>query len=101
MVLSRKENKIMNYEEKIDEIYPYYEDMTDVETFQTASRRIGFIAGAEWKDKQYQELFEKSIEWFKDIADLCLRLTSGNVSHLGATIRGKAIRSAEFIDKHK
>jgi hypothetical protein len=28
-------------------------------------------------------------------------LTTGNVSHLGATIRGKAIRSAEFLEKHK
>lgn len=53
------------------------------------------------KDKQYQELLEKSVQWFNDIAELCSKLTSGNVSHLGATIKGKAIRSAEFIEKHK
>lgn len=46
-------------------------------------------------------LIEKAVGWFKDIDDLCKRLTTGNVSHLGATIRGKAIRSAEFLEKHK
>ena len=46
-------------------------------------------------------LIEKAIGWFNDIADMCKRLTTGNVSHLGATIRGKAIRSAEFLEKHK
>lgn len=37
-------------------------------------------------------------EWFKDIAEMCERLTSGNVSHQGKTIRSLANRSAEFID---
>lgn len=43
---------------------------------------------------------DKLKDWFEDIADMCARLTSGNVSHLGVTIRGKAIRAAEYIDKH-
>lgn len=43
---------------------------------------------------------EKAIEWFSDIADMCGKLTSGNVSHLAATIKGKAIRCAEYIEKH-
>lgn len=46
------------------------------------------------------DLLIKAIDWFKDISDLCLRLTSGNVSHMGATIRGKAIRCAEYIRKY-
>ena len=48
-----------------------------------------------------KDIKEKTIEWFNDIAELCSKLTSGNVSHLGTTIRGKAIRAAEFIEKHK
>lgn len=47
-----------------------------------------------------EDIKEKTIEWFNDIAELCGKLTSGNVSHLAATIKGKAIRSAEFIEKH-
>ena len=54
------------------------------------------------KDKLlYESLLEKAAGWFKDIEEMCSKLTSGNVAHLGATIRGKAIRAAEFIEKHK
>lgn len=52
--------------EKADELYPYYEDMTDLETFQIASRRTGFIAGAEWKE---QQMIDKACEWLKDNAN--------------------------------
>ena len=45
------------------------------------------------------DLNTKAIGWFEDIADLCQRLTSGNVSHMAATIKGKAIRAAEYIEK--
>ena len=51
--------------------------------------------------RQLTDLTEKSIGWFNDIADMCQRLTTGNVSHMSATIRGKAIRCAEFLNKHK
>ena len=47
-----------------------------------------------------EDIKEKAIEWFNDIAEMCGKLTSGNVSHLAATVKGKAIRSAEFIEKH-
>jgi len=53
----------------------------------------------EWGEKD-DPLLEKAIGWFKDITDLCDRLTAGNVSHMGATIRGKAIRCAEYVRKH-
>ena len=54
------------------------------------------------KDKLlYESLLEKSVQQFSDIAELCSKLTSGNVSHLGVTIRDKAIRSAEFIHPTK
>lgn len=43
------------------------------------------------------ELRHDIITWFNDIANEASRLTSGNVSHLGATIRGMAMRSSDFI----
>lgn len=48
-----------------------------------------------------KELIEKAIGWFDDLNDMCQRLTTGNVSHLGCSIRGKAKRAAEFIRKHR
>ncbi len=47
-----------------------------------------------------KDLFEKAAGWFDDIADIAGRLTTGNVSHMAPTIKGKATRSAEFIRKH-
>lgn len=44
-----------------------------------------------------KELKEVLISWFEDIEDACIKLTSGNVSHQGATIKNKAIRCATFI----
>lgn len=37
------------------------------------------------------------VYWFEDIEELSSKLTSGNVSHQGATIRNKAIRCTTFI----
>ena len=47
------------------------------------------------------ELLDKAINWFRLIADDMQRFTSGNVSHQAATTRGRAIRAAEYIEKHK
>lgn len=47
----------------------------------------------------YEAMLESAIYWFEDIAEMCAKLTSGNVSHQGASIRGKAIRAAEYIKK--
>ena len=52
----------------------------------------------ETKDS-YDGMLERAISWFEDIAEMCAKLTSGNVSHQGASIRGKAIRAAEYIKK--
>lgn len=52
----------------------------------------------ETKDS-YEGMLESAISWFEDIAEMCAKLTSGNVSHQGASIRGKAIRAAEYINK--
>ena len=45
-------------------------------------------------DKEFRDML---ISWFKNIEDTCSKLTSGNVSHQGATIRNKAIRCSKFI----
>ena len=37
-------------------------------------------------------------EWFEEIAEKASRLTTGNVSHLGATIRGLALNCTEYIE---
>ena len=47
----------------------------------------------------YEGMLESAISWFEDISEMCAKLTSGNVSHQGASIRGKAIRAAEHIKK--
>lgn len=44
---------------------------------------------------------EKAIRWFENIAYECDKLTSGNVTHLRAQIKGMAIRSAEYLTKHR
>jgi hypothetical protein len=38
--------------------------------------------------------------WFEDIEEKCEKLTTGNVSHMGATIRGLAKNCVEYIDIH-
>lgn len=46
-----------------------------------------------------RDMLQKAVGWFRDIADLAARLTTGNVSHMGCTIRGKALRCKEYIQK--
>lgn len=45
-------------------------------------------------DKEFRDML---ISWFENIEDTCSKLTSGNVSHQGATIRNMAIRCTTFI----
>ena len=63
---------------------------------------------ADWKesckDRLYKadgkELKEMLVYWFEDIEKLSSKLTSGNVSHQGATVRNKAIRCSKFIKEY-
>ena len=48
-------------------------------------------------DKEFRDML---ISWFENIEDTCNKLTSGNVSHQGATIRNNAIRCTTFIKKY-
>lgn len=52
----------------------------------------------ETKDS-YEGMLESAICWFEEISEMCKKLTSGNVSHQSASIRGKATRAAEYIKK--
>lgn len=47
----------------------------------------------------HEDMLERAISWFEDIAEMCNKLTTGNVSHQGVSIKGKAIRAAEYIKK--
>lgn len=62
-----------------------------------------FEAGAVWADKHSRNnnLLDNAIDWFNDIAEMCGRLTSENVSHQAVSIKGKALRAAEYLKKHK
>ena len=46
------------------------------------------------------ELREKIIKWFNNIAEEADTLTTGNVSHKKAMIKGMAARSAEFVKRY-
>ena len=46
------------------------------------------------------ELREKIIKWFNNIAEESDVLTTGNVSHKKAMIKGMAARSAEFVERY-
>lgn len=46
------------------------------------------------------ELREKIIKWFNNIAEEADTITTGNVSHKKAMIKGMAARSAEFVEKY-
>ena len=46
------------------------------------------------------ELREKIIKWFNNIAEEADTLTTGNVSHKKAMIKGMAARSAEFVERY-
>jgi hypothetical protein len=39
-----------------------------------------------------EKLLKKAVGWFEDIAEMCSKLTSGNVAHQSATIRGLAFK---------
>ena len=47
-----------------------------------------------------KELKDMLIYWFEGIDELSSKLTSGNVSHQGATIRNMAIRCSRFIKEY-
>lgn len=46
------------------------------------------------------ELRDNIINWFNNIAEEADSLTTGNVSHKKAMIKGMAARSSEFVEKY-
>ena len=47
------------------------------------------------------ELLDRAIGWLNVIAECSGKITSGDASHMGMTVKGKALRSIEFINKHR
>lgn len=89
----------------------WFEDVaekTDRLTSGNVSHQGNTIKGLARNSAEYLEkwgekddpLLEKAIHWFKNIVGDCELLTSGNISHQRATIKGRAIRCAEYIRKH-
>ncbi len=50
--------------------------------------------------KTDKEVLELCLSWFKDIMERSEKLTSGNVSHGRAAIRGVAKNYADFVAEH-
>lgn len=46
------------------------------------------------------KLRDNIIKWFKNIVEEADAITTGNVSHKKAVIKGMAVRSAEFVEKY-
>jgi hypothetical protein len=59
----------------------------------------GFEAGANAMYAELAPLVKMAAHNFEDIAKLSEKLTTGNVSHNGNTILGKARRNAEYLKK--
>ncbi len=60
-------------------------------------------AGNEPSDRNQQtdrEVLELARDWFESVIEKCSRLTTGNVSHMGATIQAFAKNCIEYIDIH-
>lgn len=45
------------------------------------------------------KLRDNIIKWFKNIVEEADAITTGNVSHKKAVIKGMAVRSAEFVEE--
>lgn len=67
----------------------------------TLSDVLNMIDSLQQEQPDSPSLIKRSIVWFENIAVNAKRLSAGNVSHLGPTIVGMAIRSKEFLEKHQ
>ena len=80
-----------------------------VETSRSDDReRPGMVLRFAYENPEREHLFEtdsqlldRAIEWFGDVIEKSERLTSGNVAHQGATIRGFAKNCIEFLTMHR
>lgn len=80
-----------------------------VETSRSDDReRPGMVLRFAYENPEREHLFEtdselldRAIGWLDDIAECSGKKTSGNASHMGMTVKGKALRSIEFINKHR
>ena len=62
----------------------------------------GFCDGRDFEKDKYKNLIPTlrlCKEWFDEIVEKASRLTTGNVAHLGATIRGFARNYSEYVEE--
>ena len=72
----------------IDQMFPYYEDMSDIEVLQTTSRRIGAEKAFEYADQH------PSTETLKDF------ITRNGYVHQDKLILEFTTNVCDWIDKH-
>lgn len=60
----------MTNKEFIDNMFPYYEDMDDIEVVQTTSRRVGAMEMAEYKDSEFRRVLnDTNFQAFTDFRE--------------------------------
>lgn len=50
----------MSNRELVNNMFPYYEDMDDIEVVQTTSRRVGAMEMAEYKDNEFKRVLDNT-----------------------------------------
>ncbi len=50
----------MTNKELVNNMFPYYEDMEDIEVVQTTSRRVGAMEMAEYKDNEFKRVLDNT-----------------------------------------
>lgn len=60
----------MSNRELVDNMFPYYEDMDDIEVVQTTSRRVGATEMAEYKDNEFKRVLnDTNFQAFTDFRE--------------------------------
>ena len=81
-----------SFDELLQKLYIKYNKGVSIEKLLDIASNF-----VKWQKEKDRKSFELLKEWFKEIAERCSHLTSGNVSHNGKAIRGFARNCAEYI----
>ena len=92
---------IKNIARHFDELGRQKQLATDADLGSPKYER-GFCDGRDFEKDKYKNLIPTlrlCKEWFDEIVEKASRLTTGNVAHLGATIRGFARNYSEYVEE--
>lgn len=81
-----------SFDELLQKLYIKYNKGVSIEKLLDIASNF-----VKWQKEKDRKSFELLKEWFKEIAERCSHLTSGNVSHNGKAIRGFARNCVEYI----